>query len=339
MPWYRHLLWPVALVYGFFVGLRNLLFDYRILPSKQFDVPVICVGNLEMGGTGKSRVVIYIVQMLLAKGKNVAVISRGYGRKTTGLRMVDTDSNATEVGDEPLQLKRRHPECMVAVSENRVKGIEHLLQMVPKPDYVVMDDGFQHRWVNPSLSMLVTNAQFPFMHNSLFPVGTLREPTVAAARADIKLFMDVIETSDSTWSASKDTFQTATVVKKEVQIAGFGKELKLAETIISFSGIANPARFEELVNRNFNVLEHVSFSDHHNYSTSDIKRLRKKIDSFGTAVKAIVTTEKDAVRLMSASLLNEFGEIPVYYLPIDMEILFGKAADFDKMILGNGKHA
>ena len=168
MPWYRHLLWPFAIVYGIFVWLRNRLFDFGVLPSKEFAVPIICVGNLETGGTGKSPLVNYVVQVLANNGRSVAVLSRGYGRLTKGFRLVSVSSLASEVGDEPLQLKRRLPKVNVAVCENRVQGIEKLLASSQKPDVIVMDDGFQHRWVKPSLSILVTPSRNPFWKNYRF---------------------------------------------------------------------------------------------------------------------------------------------------------------------------
>ncbi|MBI1286465.1 MAG: tetraacyldisaccharide 4'-kinase [Flavobacteriales bacterium] len=337
MPWYRHLLWPFAIIYGIVVTVRNLLFDIGILPSKEFDVPVICVGNLETGGTGKSPLVSYIVRMLLQKGKKVAVISRGYGRKTTGFRIVETNSLAVDVGDEPLQLKRRHPEAIVAVCENRVRGIEHLLASNPKPDFVVMDDGFQHRWVKPSFSILVTAAHLPYIQNWLLPVGTLRETMFSASRADVCVITGVSDRMEA--AAIDNVYLTKTVVEAEVQISGRTNKLELGGTIISFCGIANAERFQELVRMNFNVLEHFSFADHHNYTVSDLKKLREKIDSFGAAVDAVITTEKDAVRLMNTPLLSEFGEIPVYYLPIDIGFLFEKGPAFEILILQHGKHA
>lgn len=339
MPWYRHLLWPFAILYGIVVTVRNLLFDFGILPSKEFDVPVICVGNLETGGTGKSPLVSYLVRMLLQRGKKVAVISRGYGRKTTGFRIVETGSQAVDVGDEPLQLKRRYPEALVAVCENRVKGIEQLLARESKPDFVVMDDGFQHRWVKPSFSILVTSANFAFYDNFLLPVGTLREPVRSTNRADTYVFTSVGPDVDGNSDVFNNIYLTEFLIGNFIQISGDKEELSSDAGIVAFSGIANAVRFEETVQTKFEVLEHVSFPDHHNYTVADIQKLRKKIDSFGAAVDAVITTEKDAVRLMNSPLLSEFGEIPVYYLPIDIGFLFDKGPEFEKLILQHGRHA
>ncbi|MFM1874565.1 MAG: hypothetical protein RL266_302 [Bacteroidota bacterium] len=338
MPWYRHLLWPIALIYSAVVGLRNVLFNTGILHSKQFQVPVICVGNLEMGGTGKSRVVMYIVKLLLEKDRNVAVISRGYGRSTKGFRTVELSASSVEVGDEPLQLKRRCPKATVVVCEDRSKGIERLLKQDQTLDYVVMDDGFQHRWVNPSLSILVTNADFPFEKNWPFPVGTLRESKRASVRADLRLFTDVSNPADTS-KLLPNAFYTSTLISKSVCFHGTNGDLNDDDSVISFCGIANPQRFETAARGKLNVIDHINFADHHNYTRTDVRRLREKMDSFGAVVKGFVTTEKDAARLIGSPLLDEFGNVPIYYLPVEIEFLFGGAGDFEKLILEHGKHA
>ena len=339
MPLYRHLLWPFAIVYGIVVIIRYYLFRFGIFPSKEFDTPVICVGNLEMGGTGKSQVVRYIVRLLVSKGKNVTVISRGYGRTTSGFRMVEVDSIAKDVGDEPLELKRRFPTVPVAVCEKRAHGIEKLLQVNPKPDFVVMDDGFQHRWVRPSLTVLVSSAHFPYINNCLFPVGTLREPGLMASLCDFMVFTGVAESANPAIAEVEKVFHMKSVVGDLVHVSGDECEWKLPYSAVLFSGIANAERFDSMMRLNVEVLEHIRFRDHHNYTLSDMKRLRKKIDSFGTAVQVVFTTEKDAVRLINTPLLDELGKIPVYYLPIDQDVLFNKKKKFDKLIVEHGKHA
>ena len=343
MPWYRHLLWPFAILYGLGVGFRDLLFDVGVLSSKKFEVPVICIGNLETGGTGKSPLVNYIVRVLLDKGKKVAVISRGYGRKTAGFQMVEGNSLAENVGDEPLQLKLRLPNAVVAVCEKRAVGIQRLLELDPNLDFVIMDDGFQHRWVKPSLSILVTSANLPCKQNYLLPVGNLREPRSASNRADLIVRTGVIEGSQDRFKALQDGFCTKTSAGDLVLFYGKEKtgimDSALPKSVLVFSGIANSDRFDTILRDKMNVLEHVEFADHHNYTISDVKMLRKKMDSFGAAVHAVITTEKDAARFWNTSLLNEFGKTPVYYLPIDLEFLNNQADEFEKLILDHGKHA
>ena len=336
MAWYRHLLWPVAALYGLGVWIRNRLFDYEILRTHQFEIPIICVGNLETGGTGKSPLVNCIVQVLVKDGRNVAVLSRGYGRLTKGFLLVDESSSASEVGDEPLQLKRRLPHVTVAVCENRALGIENLLKS-SKPQVIVMDDGFQHRWVTPTLSILVTPFHLPFWKNNLLPVGTLREASSESKRADLLVVSGSTkkEKIDSTFDG--EIFQSSTISGELVQFSGEIMNVSEIEEVVLFSGIANEQRFEESVSEYHQVQGHLKFSDHHNYTLQDLSRLRK-LDSFGAAVNAVITTEKDAARLANFPILNELKHIPMFYLPISID--FGESAsEFNKKILGYGKHA
>ncbi len=344
MPWYRHFLWPLAILFGMGVAIRNFLFDIGVLQSRQFDVPVICVGNLEVGGTGKSPLVSFLVKMLLNAGKNVAVISRGYGRKTKGFYLVDVDSNAVEMGDEPLQLKLKFSDAAVAVCEDRVVGIGKLLELHPKPDFVIMDDGFQHRWVKPTLSILTTNAQFPFFENFLLPVGTLREPANSRDRADVIVFTNSSQEVDATkYKGTANAFHSSIVGKKLVMLRGDEKghdnEPLSSGSVLLFSGIANAHRFKSEAEKHHDVIGHIVFKDHHSYTVEDVRLLRKKIDSFGAACKAVITTEKDAARLKGSPFLQEFGSIPVYYLPVELEFLSDTEKEFEKLILSYGKHA
>jgi tetraacyldisaccharide 4'-kinase len=336
MPWYRHLLWPFAVLYGLGVWFRNRLFDLGILPSKQFDVPVICVGNLEAGGTGKSPVVLYILKLLSENGLNVAMLSRGYGRKTKGFRLVSEYDSVADVGDEPLQAKLRFSNLTVSVCQDRVKGIEQLLALENRPDVIVMDDGFQHRWVKPSFSLLVTRSGFPFWRNHLLPVGTLREAKAEKKRADAL----VVVGEESVEFPFQGKFVRAKIAVSDlIQISGADIDMSKIDVVVLLSGIANSHRFEQLAKRRMNVLEHLNFGDHHNYTAAELKSLRKKLDSFGAAAQAVVTTEKDAARLRNSSFLKELGQIPVFYLPIDISFDANDKQRFDEMILQHGKHA
>ena len=339
MPWYRHLLWPFAILYGLGVWFRNRLFDYRILPTRKFEVPVICIGNLETGGTGKSPMVNYVVDLLLRSDFKVAVLSRGYGRRTNGFVEVNSDSKSKEVGDEPLQCKRRFPNATVVVCENRVKGIETLLKLPFPPTVILMDDGFQHRWVTPSLSLLVTSASFSFNKNHLLPVGSLRESSAEAKRANAVIYTGIDNEAQLGTSEHGSMFETKTVSGKLVQFHGQNLDSDKINGCLLFSGIANPDRFRISAKEKLNVVGHTVFPDHHHFTVSDLESLRKKLDSFGTSANALVTTEKDAVRLIGSSVLNELEQIPMFYLPIETQFLGNQAERFDKMMLDHAKHA
>ena len=169
----RFLLIPFSLIYGSLITIRNILFDWNIFKSKSYNIPIICIGNITAGGTGKTPHVEYILDLLISK--NIAVISKGYGRKSKGLLWVETNSIASEVGDEPLQIKQKNPNTLVLVSENRRKGIEEILGNYPETEVILMDDGFQHRWVKAGLNIVLNNYENPIYSDHLLPYGTLRE--------------------------------------------------------------------------------------------------------------------------------------------------------------------
>lgn len=313
------------------------MFDLGLFRSTEFDTPIICIGNLETGGTGKSPLVHYVVKMLLKEGVKVAVLSRGYGRSTSGFKVVQPSSSATEVGDEPLQIKLRFPNAKVAVCEKRVVGAQKLLDSDSKPDVIVMDDGFQHRWIKPALNILVTPNAKPFWNNYLLPVGNLREARSESRRAEILVVSDSKEETDPKEFDGK-IFNSKTAEGEWVQIAG-SELLDSPKNVVLFSGIANSNRFESSVRKNHNVLHHEKFADHHVYKNKDLQKLKENYDSFGAAADAVLTTEKDAARLLNSPLMNELGQTPVFYLPINVEFLGNDKQGFDKMILAYGKHA
>lgn len=338
MPCYRHFLWPFALLYGAFVWCRNRLFGRGILSSKEFRTPIICIGNLETGGTGKSPLVSYVVNLLLQYDRKVAVISRGYGRKTKGFKQVEIESLASEVGDEPLQLKLRHPDAVVVVCENRVRGIERLLAENPMLDVIIMDDGFQHRWVKPSLSVLVTPSKRPFWKNHLLPVGDLRESRSEAKRAEVVVLTgeggaDAIENS-----SNQLIFRSSTQTTKLQQFSGPYLNVEDIKQVVLISGIANAQRFKHSAAQNYSVVRHLKFADHHPYHSDDLQSLRN-LDSFGSAVNAVITTEKDAARLRNSSVLKQLEMTPMFFLPIEVEFSEKQKNRFDKMILDHGKYA
>ncbi len=338
MPWYRHFLWPFALLYGIIVWFRNRLFDLEILSAKSYDVPVICIGNLETGGTGKSPLISYVAGILLQSGRKVAVISRGYGRLTKGYRIVEIECGATEVGDEPLQLKLRHPDSVVVVCEDRLKGIERLLTEHPELDVILMDDGFQHRWVRPSLSILVTSGQRPFWKGHLLPVGNLRESRSEARKADM-----IILTGDgekSVWQQPSDQmiFSSHTITTELVQFSGPQLAVSEIDHVVLVSGIANSHRFKASAIEHYKVVGHLRFADHHIYTPNDLRQLRN-LDSFGSGVNAVITTEKDASRLRNTAVLKQLERTPMFFLPIEVTFSEKQKHRFDKHILEHGKNA
>jgi len=315
---FRHLLWPVALLYGAGVLLRNLLFDVRLLCSRGFHVPVIAVGNLEMGGTGKSPLVLHICALLMEKGLHVAMLSRGYGRGTRGFILADAQVTAMEVGDEPMQAKLRFPNLMVAVCESRVDGIKKLLSMIDAPQVIVLDDAFQHRWVSPDLSILVTPSKEPYWQNHLFPVGTLREWASGAKRADVLVMMGM-EASEPNIPFDGPVFRARTSQVKPIALTGVPAELKDGDRVVLFSGIARSERFQHIAEQAFRILAHQAHPDHHVFSEKDLLGLRDAFHSFDPPPNAILITEKDTARLHNGPLLSMLKDLPVFMLPIRLD--------------------
>ncbi len=318
----RYLLWPFSLLYGLGVIIRNKLFDWGIFSSAEFDLPIITVGNLSTGGTGKTPQIEYLVSLLKPSYK-VATLSRGYGGSNKSFTLVNENSLASEVGDEPLQIKLKHPEVTVAIEPDREHGINSLRKEV-NPDVILLDDAFQHRKVKAGLSILITPYSSPFYDDALLlPAGNLREPVSGKYRADVivlsKCPMDISDaqkkkiTQKLKPSANQQVFFTGIKYGKPIPLEG-GKASELSKNtvVILVTGIANPSPLVDYVSTHFNMKEHIRYPDHHSFSQNDVNHIRQKNSIIATAKKAVITTEKDAARLRSVGL----HEVPVYYIPI-----------------------
>ncbi|TVR41944.1 MAG: tetraacyldisaccharide 4'-kinase [Bacteroidia bacterium] len=341
MSWLRIILLPFAILYGFIVWVRNLFFDYGILPSESFHIPVISVGNLSVGGTGKTPHVEYLAGCLKDR-YTIGVLSRGYKRKTRGYVVVRQDSGTMDVGDEPLQVKRKFPEVHVAVHENRRRGIRALLHEFPDIDLILLDDAFQHRYVKPGLNLLLTGYYNPFFRSFLLPVGNLRESKKGAGRADaiiVSKTPKVFSPLDRRYFLkrigryhSKDVFFSRLHYKQMLPLT---VETPVApplsiKTIFLLTGIANPTSLEEYLKTLCQELVVHRYPDHHAFNEGNLLRLQRDYKEAISHCKIIVTTEKDAMRLRDRALLNIFEDIPVYYLPI--EVVFHEE---DKLAFNN----
>ncbi|RYG39672.1 MAG: tetraacyldisaccharide 4'-kinase [Chitinophagaceae bacterium] len=327
----RKILFPLAAVYHFITSLRNLLYDKGIFRSYSFDVPVIAIGNLSTGGTGKSPMTEYLIR-LLSKKYTVATLSRGYKRQSKGFLLAGDYATAETLGDEPYQFHKKFPEATVAVDADRVNGIKKLLELRPKPQVIILDDAFQHRRVRAGYYILLTAYSDLYKDDFLLPTGNLRESRRGAKRAS----MIVVTKCPPDLSIQK---QHAIAVKLRVtakqtvffsSIAYDGKvfsesafveasAMKLTPKVL-VAGIAKPAPF-------FSHLQHpgdtlLEFDDHHDFSAADVAKITSAASG-----KPIVTTEKDYMRL-SGKLKGE----NLYYLPIKTEFLSSVEA-FDKSLL------
>ncbi len=323
----RVLLFPFSIVYDGVTRLRNYFYDKGFLKSESYPLPVICVGNLSVGGTGKSPMIAYLVA-LLSKEYDVAVLSRGYGRKTKGYLTVNLDATSHEVGDEPLQLKRNFPEITVVVCEDRRTALEKLKHKV---DVVLMDDGFQHRQVKPTFTILLTALASRYDKDFLLPTGNLRESKAGAKRANMlvvskcppKLPYATLQQIEYDLKIAEHQKLFFTTIGYSSSIIGVSETLSLAylkdKKFTLVTGIAKPGPLVQfLKDRNFNFT-HEKFADHHEFTASEILTLKEE--------ELILTTEKDYIRLQPK--LNKFA---LFYLPIKTQFLNNKSPFFDQRI-------
>lgn len=319
----RFLLFPFSFVYGFVTLIRNKFFDWGIFKVYEIPVKSICVGNLSVGGTGKSPMVIKLVEEFQSQ-KNIVVLSRGYGRKTKGFLWVESSGRTEDVGDEPLQVKLRFKEkIVVAVCEDRVKGVKKILEEHPQTDLIILDDAYQHRWVKAGFTILLTSFSSPFFKDFILPVGNLREGRYGAKRAQMVVLTKVKE----------EEIDTANILLEKLEVndryyssilygnpISFGVPIeKMPSNAILVTGIANSESLLHYLEKSYNV-DHYRFSDHHEFNAAEIEEIHQKIGNFAPGSTVIFTTEKDHARLMTKA--EEYGimNYPWYYVPISMEI-------------------
>lgn len=344
----RFLLYPISVFYGFVIWIRNFLFDYNILHSKEYDIPVICVGNISVGGTGKTPHVEYLVDALKDKMK-IAVLSRGYKRKTRGFIEVETNMGVNEVGDEPLQIKTKFPEITVAVDRSRVHGIDTIIseKVNTKIDVIILDDAFQHRYVNPGLSVLLVDYNRLITKDNLLPYGRLREPAYQKKRAHIILVtkcpdkLSPIEQRilfkefntfpyQNLYFTSLNYLELKQLFTKEI-IKTDSDNLK-SFSVMLITGIANADPLVEFLKPLCKEIIHLNFPDHYNFKEKDIEKLIRKFESVDNNAKIIVTTEKDSIRLKQKKFKMLIKDIPIYYIPILVRFLNNDADNFIKHI-------
>lgn len=299
------LLAPAAWVFGAAATLRGKLFDWGVLCSRSYALPVVCVGNLAVGGTGKTPHVEHILRLLHEAGLRVAMLSRGYGRSTRGYILADGSSTARLIGDEPFQISRNCPFATVAVCERRTEGIERLLQLRPAIDVIVLDDAFQHRYVKAGLNVLLTEARRLYVHDHFLPWGRLREAPSAARRAQL-----VVVTKCAAGERPRlPIHQGQTLYYSEIAYgtpyaAGDGREVGGAEPfyanhdVVLIAGISNPTPLvDHIRQQGARSIEVMCFADHHNFTTADLRRIADLCQRMPEA--RIVTTQKDAARLQA----------------------------------------
>jgi tetraacyldisaccharide 4'-kinase len=323
---------------------RNFLFDLGLLKSIRYEKPVISIGNLSYGGTGKTPQIEYLVRLL--SGDNfLATLSRGYGRKSEGFIIGSKRSNVKYIGDEPLQFAKKFDNIKVAVDEKRTRGISLLFQKYPKLDVILMDDAFQHRYVKPGLSILLTDYHHPYTEDAVLPSGTLREFKCGARRADLIIVTKTPKIfSPITRRRFLEDIRPCAHQKVFFSYIRYGNPMPLYEqsqpdypaktnNILLFNGIANDMPLREHLERMCSELVVIKFPDHHLYSMKDLELIRKRFDDLPTQKKVILTTEKDVMRLKNPAFSTFLKNLPLFYIPIEVEFHGGDKELFDKEIL------
>ena len=323
----REGLLPLSWLYGGAVKLRNFCFDVGLLKSRAFHVPVIAVGNITVGGTGKTPHVEYLIRLLREKF-SVAVLSRGYKRKTSGYLLADANTTARDIGDEPYQMKTKYPDVSVAVDGKRVRGIKRLTDDDEKLDVILLDDAFQHRYVKPGVNILLVDYHRLIIYDKLLPAGRLREPLSGKNRADIVIVTKcpkelkpmefrVITKAMSLYPYQHLYFTTLEygelqpVFPKMSEVCSFAADAN----VLLLTGIASPRQMEEDLRPKVQSLTLLTYPDHHHFSRKDVRHINETFSQMPSP-KMIITTEKDAARLTALDGLSDDVRKNLFALPV-----------------------
>ena len=327
---YRKFLFPLSLIYGFIIWIRNWLFDVSILKSKSYFTPTINVGNIAIGGTGKTPHIEYLIELLSSDYK-ISTLSRGYKRKTKGFLIAKSKHSFEDIGDEPKQLKYQFKDIIVSVDGNRQRGIEYLENLEVKPDVILLDDAFQHRHVNPGINILLTDYSSPYWEDCILPVGNLRDSPSQVRRADIVI---VSKTPESITPIIKriiikklnlfpyqELFFTSIVYGDLECITNPISFIEEDCTVLMLTGIANPIHLEQHLDEKYKKVIKLEFPDHHSFTESDFDKVIIQFNNISSENKIIVTTLKDAVRLKDNRNFEKFLEIPIFYQAMKIDFL------------------
>ncbi|HEY6976951.1 MAG TPA: tetraacyldisaccharide 4'-kinase [Chitinophagaceae bacterium] len=343
---FRVLLLPFALLYGFIIIIRNFLYDKNLLRSAEFNFPLICVGNLIVGGTGKSPMVEYLIELLYPYFK-VATLSRGYKRNTKGYVLATETTTALEIGDEPMQFHIKFPGIAVAAGEERIVAIPQLLHDKPDTQVIILDDAFQHRVVKAGFNILLTQYEYLYTKDFFLPTGDLRDQRSSAKRAHIIIvtkcpadlnddeknkIIEELHPKDH-----QQIFFTTTEYGLPYHVVSHAQRaISQNDEILLVSGIANPDPLKQFLSEHVSAYYQLQYNDHHIFTITDLKDIQKKFSSVVSDKKIIITTEKDAVRLLKFS--DQLSQLPLYVLPVKHKFLFGEGEQFNKKVIDFIQH-
>jgi tetraacyldisaccharide 4'-kinase len=338
---FRILLLPFALLYWMGIAIRNWLYQKKIFRSTSFGLPVISIGNLSVGGTGKSPMVEYLVEKLKDEFK-IATLSRGYKRKTKGYALADDNSTALEIGDEPMQFHLKFPDLPVAVGEKRIEAIPQLLHDKPETQAIILDDAFQHRAIKAGLNILLTEYNNLFVHDFYLPTGDLRDLKSSYRRAEI-----IVVTKCKPDLSMEEKIKIISEIKPVVGQPIFFTAIEYGDIyhikakrtsslsenkeVLLVTGIANPGPLKKLLEEQSKSYHMMQYPDHHIFTVDDLNDIKKKFDSMPASSKMILTTEKDAVRL--SKFQKDMSDLPLFVIPIRHLFLFGEGDKFDELII------
>jgi len=342
-------LYPASWMYGAGVWLRNKLFDWGFYKEQRFDVPVICIGNITVGGTGKTPHTEYLIR-LLQDEYQVAVLSRGYKRKSKGFVMAGEDTDVHQIGDEPYQMKQKYPAIHMAVDADRCHGIEQLCQaeVTPATEVVLLDDAYQHRYVKAGVNILLVDYHRMITDDTLLPAGRMREPESGKYRAQVVIItkcpkhMKPMEyrvlTNQMNLHAYQQLYFTRLKYGKLRPLFNGGKEYGLrhihpAVHILLVSGIASPQKLEDDLSIINNPIHSLAFGDHHDFSREDMEEISRQFNRLPEGKRMIITTEKDAVRMAAHPYLPAKVKPYIYVLPIEIVFLQDQQDSFNQYIL------
>ncbi len=325
-------LFPFSIIYGVIIYIRNTMYDFGIMKSIELDIPIISMGNISVGGTGKTPHVEYLIRTLIGKHQ-IGVLSRGYGRRTKGYINAEGNAGGDIIGDEPAQYKSNFPDILVAVGEQRILAIPEMLREDPKPQVILLDDAFQHRAIQPGLSILLTEYHRPFTKDHLLPFGRLREFRSAYKRADILVIskcpptlsleerrgieqqIELLPHQKIFFSSQK--YNDLYPIFDRSNVMSLSKELD----VLLLCGIADTKYINNYIKEQARSVKLMKFSDHHYFSEEDLQKVQLKFDEIKSDHKIIITTEKDAMRLALHRNWILQNELPIYCLPVEVKFL------------------
>ena len=339
---------PLSWLYGIGVGFRNQLFNIGLLKQHDYDIPIISVGNITVGGAGKTPHVEYLIRLLKDKVK-VAVLSRGYKRKTHGYVLANDSSTVTDIGDEPYQMKQKYQDVHIAVDKKRVDGIAHITgdTETNDTDVILLDDAFQHRYVKPGINILLVDYHRLIIYDKLLPAGRLREPQSGKNRADIVIItkcpkdLKPMEFRVLTKAINLYPYQSLyfTTIEYESLTPLFAKEKSTIEKealedkhVMLITGIASPKQIIIDLKPHVKEMTTLAFSDHHQFKSKDIMKINETFNAI-KGEKIIVTTEKDATRLEQLEGLSEEVKQNLYVLPIKVKFMINQEEEFNDKII------